>query len=129
MAVWKPQVPVTHRVFVQNTASTGRHGSSTEGTFAEPPTQRYAYQVYPARWQRPVPDPINIEDAQRTVTNMLMDVPDPSVYKKRDSVIINGISFEVQGLPEMGDNWGNGTQMLPEYDSMFGGQVLIRRVT
>lgn len=127
MAVLDAQVPVAHRSFVPNSAP-GRHGSAQEGTLSDPVT-RYAYQVYPARWQRPVPDPINLEDTGRTITNLLMDVPDPSVYKKRDSVLINGLAYEVQGLPEAEGDWGNGTQLFPEYDDMFGGTVLIRRVT
>lgn len=128
MPVMDAQVPVMHRVFHQNPVSTGRHGSASEGTLSDP-IQRWAYQVYPARWQRATPDPINVEDNDRTVTNMLMDVPDPTVYKKGDSVLVNGFSFEVQGFANMESNWGNGTQMLPEYDDLFGGQVLIRRVT
>lgn len=126
MSVLAAEVPVTHRVFVQNTASTGRHGSSDEGTLSDP-IQRFAYQVYPARWQRPVPDPINIEDYDRTITNMIMDVPDPSVYAKRDQVQVNGIAYEVQGMP-VAEGWGDGRQIMSEYDDMFGGQILMRRV-
>lgn len=128
MAVWDAQVSVMHRVFTANTVSTGRHGGVREGTLSDP-IQRWAYHVYPARWQRPVPDPIDLEDTDRTVTNMLMDVPDPTVYKKLDSVLVNGFQFEVQGFANMEGNWGNGTQMFPSYDSLFGGTVLIRRVT
>lgn len=127
MSVLEAQVPVAHRVFIQNNGSTGRHGSSQEGTLSEP-IDRFAYQVYPARWQRPIPDPINLEDLDRAVVDLVMDVPDPSVYAKRDSVLINGISFEVQGLPDFG-GWGDGQQIMPEYDDMFGGSVLIKRVT
>lgn len=126
MAVWDAQVVVMHRVFTPNTAP-GRHGSAQEGTLAAP-VERKVYQVYAARWQRPVPDPIDIEDLTQTVTNLVMDCPDPSIYKKQDQVLINGTAFLVQGLPDLDANWGNGTQMLPEYDDMFGGQVLIRRV-
>lgn len=132
MALWDAQVVVWHRVFMENVVSTGRHGSATEGTLADP-VQRKVYQVYAARWQRPTPDPIDIEDATNTVTNLVMDVPDPKVYHKRDTVLIggtdgtDGVSFVVQGVPEVDANWGNGTQMLPQYDDLFGGQVLIRR--
>jgi hypothetical protein len=114
-------------VFVENTGSTGRHGSSQEGTLSAPIT-RYAYQVYPARWQRPVPDPINLEDLDRSITDLLMDVPDPMVYKRRDTVQINGTSFVVQGLPDF-SGWGDGLQIMGDYDDMFGGSVLIKRVT
>lgn len=126
MAVLDAQVPVMHRVFVPNSAPT-RHGQTDEGTLADP-VERFAYQVYPARWQRPVPDPIDIENYDKTINNLIMDVPDPSVYKKRDQVLLNGIAFDVQGNPSLED-WGDGMQIMPEYDDMFGGQVLIRRVT
>jgi hypothetical protein len=93
------------------------------------PVERFIYQVYPARWQRPVPDPINVEDLSRTETNLLMDVPDTNTYKNQDQVLINGIAYVVQGNPGT-DDWGDGMQMMSEYDELFGGgQVLIRRVT
>ena len=127
MSVMDAQVPVQHRVFVANTGPQTRHGMSDEGELSDPIT-RYVYQVYPARWQRPIPDPINTEDYDRTVSNMLMDTPEPEVYKKRDQVLVNGIAFEVQGQPEV-EAWDNGAQLMSEYDDMFGGQILIRRVT
>lgn len=126
MAVLAAEVPVEHRVFIPNTTP-GRHGSAQEGTLSDP-IDRLAYQIYPARWQRPVPDPINLEDIARTVTDLVMDVPDPSMYKKRDVVLVNGIAFEVQGLPDF-TGWGDGLQIMSEYDDMFGGSVLIKRVT
>jgi hypothetical protein len=129
MAVLEAQVPVMHRVFVQNTGNTGRHGSAAEGTLSDP-IARYALDVYPAHWARGVTlDPVDIDTAARTVIDMLMDVPDPSVYKKRDEVLINGIAFVVQGLPEITGDWAEGMMPLPEYDDMFGGVVHIRRVT
>jgi hypothetical protein len=127
MAVVDAEVPVLHRVWVPNSGPVTRHGQASEGTYADP-IERFVYQVYPARWQRPVPDPINIEDLARTETNLLMDVPDSSVYKNQDRVLINGVAFVVQGKPEFED-WGDGMQIMSSYDDMFGGQVLIRRVT
>lgn len=100
---------------------------SDEGTYADPIT-RYAYQFYPARWQRPVPDPVDTEDYDRTVQNMILDIADPSVYKKRDQVEIDGVVYTVQGRPEA-ESWSNGNQLMSEYDKFFGGQILVRRVT
>lgn len=127
MPVVAAEVPVAHRVFVRNVASTGRHGSAQEGTLSDPIT-RLVYQVYPMHWRASHADPPDIEDYNRTVTDLLMDVPDPSLYKKRDQVAVNGVSFEVQGLPDMAD-WSNGTQLFSEYDDLFGGTVHLRRVT
>lgn len=126
MAVLDAEVPIQHRVFVQNTTG-ARHGQKSEGTHA-PAVTRYAYQVYPMHWRNPHTDPIQVEDVARTVTDLLIDVPDPSVYKKRDMVLINGIAFDVQGLPDEAE-WGGGTMLFKEYDDMFGGTVHVRRVT
>jgi hypothetical protein len=128
MPVLDAEVPVEHRVWVQNSGPQQHHGQASEGTYSEPIT-RYAYQVYPARWQRPTPDPINIEDLARTDINLLMDVPDATVYKNQDQVLINGTAFVVQGNPGFED-WGDGMQLMSVYDDLLGGgQVLIRRVT
>jgi hypothetical protein len=127
MAVLEAEVPVQHRVWVQNSGPQPRHGQAAEGIYSDP-IDRFIYQVYPARWQRPIPDPINIEDLGRTDTNLLMDAPDATVYKNQDQVLINGIAFVVQGNPGFED-WGDGLQIMSSYDDMFGGTVLIRRVT
>lgn len=122
------QIPVEHRVFVPNDPNVPlRHGQAAEGELAEPVT-RYAFQIYPANWQSLRPDPINVETLDRTIIDLIMDVPDSSVYKDRDTVMVKGKSFVVQGNPEF-DDWGDGLQMMPEYDEFFGGTVLIKRVT
>lgn len=129
MAVLEAEVPVLHRVFIPNVASTGRHGSAAEGALSAP-VSRFAYQVYSAHWNKGVTqDPINIEESARTITDLLLDVPDPSVYKKHDEVEVNGISYVVQGLPVADNQWSDNTMPFPEYDDMFGGTVHIRRVT
>lgn len=120
-------VVVLHRVFIPNSGPQPRHGMSDEGTYSDP-IERKAFQFYPARWQRPVPDPINVEDYDRTVQNMILDTPEPSAYKKRDQVEIDGVAYLVQGNPEA-ESWSGGNQLMPEYDSFFGGQILVRRVT
>ena len=124
MGLLDPQVPVEHRTFVLNTVP-GRHGSATEGTLSDPVTRKI-FQVYPVGWLKG--DPINVEDPDRTVTDLVMDVPDSTVYHKRDTVTIHGTSFVVQGLPEF-DDWGNGLSYRTEYDHLFGGTVLLKRVT
>lgn len=122
MAVLDAEVPVMHRVFVLGT-NTGRHGSAQEGTLSDP-IPRFAYQIYAKRWGTPRTDITTTEIEVGTTTDMLLDVPDATVYKKRDTVEISGVSYEVQGRPE---DWA-GDQMMPDYDDMFGGTVLIRRV-
>lgn len=122
MAVLEAEIPVAHRVFVPG-GGTGRHGSAQEGTLSDPIT-RYAYQMYPKRWGTPRNDVTTPEIEAVTSTDMMLDVPDATVYKKRDTVEINGVSYVVQGRPE---DW-EGAQMMPEYDGLFGGTVLMRRI-
>lgn len=127
MPLLDAQVPVAHRLFVLGTPTEPkRHGQVQEGTLSDPVT-RYAYSVYPANWIGLRPDPINWQDYDETITTLVMNVPDPSVYHVQDTVTIHGKSFVVQGLPEFADN-SDGTKMAPGYDSHFGGQVLIKRV-
>lgn len=121
------QIPVAHQSFVRNTSTPVRHGEAQEGTYADAVT-RYVYQVYPANWQSLRPDPINIETLDRTITDLIMDVPDPTVYKDRDKVTIKDKDFIVQGDLTF-DDWGNGLQIMSEYDELFGATILIKRVT
>lgn len=127
MAYVDAEIPVLHKEFVSNSGTNLRHGEAAEGTYAEPGVTRYAYQIYPANWQSLRPDPIRLDDLDLSITDLIMDVPDPSVYKNRDQVTIKAKTFIVQGRPEF-DDWGNGMQLMGEYDEMFGGTVLIRRV-
>lgn len=80
--------------------------------------------MYPKRWGAPRPDISTEEVTALTDTDMMLDVPDATVYKRRDTVEINGISYVVQGRPE---DWAD-DQIMSEYDDMFGGTVLVRRV-
>lgn len=125
MAVVDAEVPITHRVWVPNGAP-GRHGID-QGQLSDP-IDRFAVQVYPLHWRSPHADRPTIEEMSRTVTDLLIEVENPALYKKQDTVQINGVSFEVQGLPDQAE-WGGGTMLFPQYDDMFGGTVHVRRVT
>lgn len=125
MAVLRAQVPIQHRSFIPNTDPV-RHGQAGEGTLADP-VQRFAIQIYPMSWTNPDQDPITIDAAGRTVTDLLVDVEDPSIYKKNDEILINDVSFVVQGLPGFDDV---ALGPLPEFDDLLGGgTVHVRRVT
>jgi hypothetical protein len=73
-------------------------------------------------------DPISIEYVERTIIDLLLEVPDPKLYKKLDNVLVNNgvewLTYEVQNRPV---SWSNG---LPwqRYASIFGGTVHVRRV-
>lgn len=73
-------------------------------------------------------DPISIEYVERTIIDLLLEVADPTLYKKLDNVLVNNgtewLAYEVQNRPV---SWSNG---LPwqRYARIFGGTVHVRRV-
>lgn len=119
MAVLDPDIEVGHRVW----QATGPRGA---GRLLDPVT-RYVYSVAPMNAARgPRTDPIDIDAIARTISDVLLDTAEPEVYSKLDTVLIRGISYEIQGQPEAMDF---GSQMpFSEYDDMFGALVHARRV-
>lgn len=114
-----PTIPVLHKIWVPS-------GPRGAGDFAEP-IPRWAYSVAPMQtWRAPRTDPIDVEALARTIADILIDVPDPEVYKKLDSVLIHGISYEIQGQPESMD-WDK-DMPIPDYSHMFGAIIHARRV-
>jgi hypothetical protein len=73
-------------------------------------------------------DPISIEYDERTITDLILEVPDPTLYKKLDNVLVNNgdewLAYEVQGKPV---SWSRGLPF-QRYASLFGGTVHVRRV-
>lgn len=117
-APFEPTIPILHKIWV----ASGPRGA---GEFADPIT-RYVYSIAPMHWRAPHDDPVDVEAVARTMADILLDTPEPDVYKKLDSVLIHGISFEIQGQPAAMD-W-NKDMPMPDYDNMFGAMVHARRV-
>jgi hypothetical protein len=73
-------------------------------------------------------DPISIEYVERTIVDLILEVPDATVYNKLDNVEVNDgtewQTYSVQGQPV---SWSDG---LPwqRYAQIFGGTVHVRRV-
>lgn len=128
--VLDPEIAVEHLVWVPEVDGTGavvtgRHGL-VQGQL-QPPVTRMVFAIYPMHWRNPHTDPITTDEMARTLSDVLIDVPDSTIYKKLDHVVISGNDFEVQGQPWDSD-WG---QDMPfsDYDDCFGGVVHARRVT
>lgn len=126
MPVLPATITIQHQVFT--TTGTDEHNNPI-GTLADP-VDRSVIGVYQfgADHDHGEVDPISVEYAARTIIDMVLQVPDPTLYKKWDNVLIfdgdNWIAFEVQGRPV---DWRLGIPW-PRYGGLFGGIVHARRV-
>lgn len=122
MPVFPCNVEIKHQIFT----ATGMDGHNNPiGTLSDPIT-RFIIGIQQLGDGRV--DPISIEYVQRTIVDLILQVPDPTLYKKLDNVLVyNGtewLAYEVQNRPV---SWSNG---LPwqRYSKIFGGTVHVRRV-
>ena len=123
LSVFPTSIEVRHRSYVTD-GGVDADGNET-GALADPVTRMIIgiQQLHDGRV-----DPISIEYVDRTITDLILQVPDPRPYKKGDTVLVfNGVdwlSYEVQNRPV---SWSNG---LPwqRYSGLFGGTVHVRRV-
>lgn len=122
MPIFPASVPIQYQEF--SVTGTDAHNNPV-GTLAEPVT-RYIIGIQQLHDGRV--DPISIEYVERTIVDLLLEVPDPRQYKKLDRVLVNNgnewLAYEVQGQPV---SWSDG---LPwqRYSTLFGGTVHVRRV-
>lgn len=122
MPVFPATIPIQHYVYTGSTDDA--HGNETP-TYADPVTRMIIgiQQLGDGRV-----DPISVEYVERTITDLIIQVPDPTLYKKLDNIGVNNtvewLLYEVQGKPV---SWSNG---LPwqRYSSLFGGTLHVRRV-
>lgn len=122
MPILPATIQIQHQVY--NPSGTDAHGNPT-GTLADPVT-RYIIGIQQLHDGRV--DPISVEFVERTIVDLILEVPTPRLYKKLDRVLVNNgnewLAYEVQGQPV---SWSNG---LPwqRYSGLFGGTVHVRRV-
>jgi len=122
MTIFDANLDIDHQAVVATGIDT--HGNETFG-YPNPPVARKAIAIYPISWTRPRRDPVEVETVARTETQLLVDVPDATIYKKNDRVFIFGESFKVENRPR---NWGDDAPFGLDA-SMFGGTVHVLRVT
>lgn len=114
-------IPVQHQVW----AKTGSKDSHGRDIYQHGPIiNRLVEAVYPLH-MRPRRDPVTVDYEARTETDLLMSVPDATVYNKNDRVTVHGKAFLVQNDPR---NWG-GDDPFGFDVSMFGGTVHLKRTT
>ena len=116
--------PITHMVW-QPDGGKDKHGNPTGSYSAPIPRMIIAWFPLARRlWQI---DPTSINAPARTDTDIHMLVPDPTTYNKLDRVVVNGLTYQVQGLPM---DW---SQALPfanaSYSMLVDGEVHCRRTT
>lgn len=122
MSVFPLSIEIQHQIFTAT--GTDGHGNPT-GALSDPiPRQIIGIQQLGDGRV----DPISVDFDQRTVTDLILQVPDPTLYKKLDNVLVfNGdewLAYEVQGKPV---NWSLNMPW-QRYSKIFGGTVHVRRV-
>lgn len=121
MSIVGANIHVQHQVWM----STGTKDSHGRVIYTHGPViPRMVEAIYPLH-MRPRRDPVTVEYEARTETDLLMDVPDATVYNKNDRVVVGGKSYLVQNDPR---NWG-GDDPFGFDSTMFGGTVHLKRVT
>jgi hypothetical protein len=122
MPIFPTDIEIKHQIFM--VTGTDSHGNPV-GSLSDPIT-RFIIGIQQLGDGRV--DPISVEYVERTIIDLILQVPDPTLYKKLDNVLVfNGeewLAYEVQNRPV---SWSNG---LPwqRYSKVFGGTVHVRRV-
>jgi len=114
-------IAVQHQVW----GDTGTKDSHNRTIYTHGPIiKRMAIAIYPLhRIARR--DPTTVEYEARTETDLLVDVPDATVYHKNDRVLLKGTAYLVQNEPR---NHG-GDDPFGFDKTLFGGTVHLKRVT
>lgn len=121
MSIFPATIPVQHQVWT-DTGNKDSH-NKTIYNFA-PPVARMVIAVHPMR-RMPRRDPVTVEYEARTETDLVVEVPDATIYSKNDRVLIKGEAFLVQNDPR---NWG-GDDPFGFDKTMFGGSLHVKRIT
>lgn len=129
MPVFPASVPIRHQVYLAAVDSSGNQILDADGN----PTgalsnsvTRYIIGIQQLHDGRV--DPISVEYVERSIIDLILEVPDPTLYKKLDRVLVNNgtewLAYEVQNRPV---SWAQGFPW-QRYSRLFGGTVHIRRV-
>lgn len=101
------------------------HGNPT-GSFGEP-IDRMCIAWFPLSRRTWSIDPVDPNVFARIDNDLHMLVHDASVYHKLDRVVVNGLVYQVEGLPT---DWSAGLPFpAAAYGMLIFGEVHIRRVT
>lgn len=131
MPVFPAKVMIKHQAYLLNVDSGGSpildaDGNQTSG-FADPVT-RYIIGIQQTSPAEGIADPVTVDYTERVIIDMILEVPDSTLYKKWDRVHINNgvewLSYEVQNRPV---SWSQGFPW-QRYSRIFGGTVHVRRV-
>jgi hypothetical protein len=124
------QTEVQHIVWSLNVDDQGNpvydgHGIQ-QGTYAAP-VSRWIVCWWPLERRTWEVDPIDPDVVARYEADIHLLVPDPKIYNKPDRVIVNGLMYQVEGLPT---DWKSGLPFqTAAYGGLIGGEVHLRRVT
>lgn len=124
MAMLPSLTPIQHLEWIPD-GHKDSHGNPT-GAFSEPIDRKCIcwFPLSRRTWQI---DPVDPNVMARIDSDLHVLVEDPNIYKKLDRVIVNGLMYQVEGLPT---DWGSG---LPFQNAAYGmlifGELHVRRVT
>ncbi len=124
MTLFPSLTPILHLVW-QPDGGKDTHGNPT-GAYSSPIARMIVCWFPLARrlWQI---DPINPNVTARVDNDIHMLVEDSTVYHKLDHVVVDGLHYQVEGLPM---DWSNALPFAnPNYNMLVGGEVHCRRVT
>jgi hypothetical protein len=110
--------PLTHHTWVQNVPNEEDAHGNPKGHWV-PIARRFN-----AMEQQQTREVVGTNTVATVVTDLVVTVADASLYSDQDQVTINGKRYRVDGDPgdeRMGP--------LPQYNSMFGGVLRLKRVT
>jgi hypothetical protein len=122
-------IPISHMAFtptISNGAPVLDNHNNPVGTYAAAVTRMVVawWPLERRTWQI---DPIDPDVVARYENDIHMLVPQASVYNKPDRVIVNGLTYEVQGLPT---DWASALPFpTASYGMLIGGEVHCRRVS
>jgi hypothetical protein len=122
-------IQISHMVFTPtmsgNAPVLDNHGNPV-GTYANP-VARFIVAWWPLERRTWQIDPVDPDVVSRYEYDIHMLVPQANVYNKPDRVIVNGLSYEIQGLST---DWASALPFpTASYGMLIGGEVHCRRVT
>jgi hypothetical protein len=129
---YNPLITIQHRVYVFD-GGTDDRGNPTGALAA--PVDELVVTFFRMDWAAPAHDPISLDYLSRTITDVMMLVPDSSIYKKLDQVLLpvqlvanpadtDWLAYEVQNVPI---SWKAGFP-LPRSGYGLADEVHVRRV-
>lgn len=117
MTAYPEQLTFQHLVYTPETG-VDTHGNVV-GSYSDP-VDCTAIGWY----QTGTSEPISVDYVARTITEMTILVADPNLFSAKDMVMVNGLAYEIAGVPA---DWSGGMPWR-QFAGFAGGEIRVRRV-